>query len=74
VPADNHMPLMGVVSLFGGKSVPQAVIGIGPPVGALRVAGEDTLPSRVPLGWRIRPSTRTAEVITLEEMVSRNEA
>jgi hypothetical protein len=34
LPADNDRPMMAVVSLFGGKNVPQAVIGIGPPVGA----------------------------------------
>lgn len=33
--ADNNKPLMAVVSLFGGKNVPQAVIGIGPPRGSL---------------------------------------
>jgi hypothetical protein len=72
LPADNVKPMMAVVSLFGGKSVPQAVIGIGPPVGVLRVAGNDTLPGRVPVGWRIRPSTRRAEPITIAEMFARN--
>jgi hypothetical protein len=72
LPADNDKPMMAVVSLFGGKNVPQAIIGIGPPVGALRVAADDTLPKRFPLGWRIRPSARTTEAITVEEMVARN--
>jgi len=71
LPADNLKPLMMVVSLFGARSVPQAVFGIGPPVAALRVPGNDTLPARLPLGWRIRPSIRTAEPITVEEMVAR---
>jgi hypothetical protein len=31
LPADNDKPMMAVASLFGGKNVPQAVIGIGPP-------------------------------------------
>jgi hypothetical protein len=72
LPADNTKPMMAVVSLFGAKSVPQAVIGIGSPVGVLRVSGDDTLPGRLPVGWRIRPSTRTAEPITVAEMVARN--
>jgi hypothetical protein len=74
LPADNKKPLMAVVSLFGGENVPQAVIGIGPPVGGLRVADDDTLPRQLPLGWRIHPSTRAAEPITLEEMVARNDS
>jgi hypothetical protein len=72
LPADNAKPMMAVVSLFGGKNVPQALIGIGPPVGALRVSASDTLPEGLPLGWRIRPSTRTAKPITVDEMVARN--
>jgi hypothetical protein len=74
LPADNDGQLMAVVSLFGGKSVPQAIIGIGPPIGNLRIAADDTLARQLPLGWRIRPSTRTTEIITLEEMVARNGA
>lgn len=72
LPADNDRQLMMVISLFGATSVPQAIFGIGPPVAALRVAGDDTLPARLPLGWRIRPATRTTEPITVEEMVTRN--
>jgi hypothetical protein len=71
LPADNDKQLMPVVSLFGGENVPQAVIGIGPPVGALRVPADDTLPRQIPVGWRIRPSARVAEPITAEEMVTR---
>jgi hypothetical protein len=71
LPADNDMQLTAVVSLFGGKNVPQAVIGIGPPVGALRVSADDTLPRQLPVGWRIRPSTRAAEPITVEQMAAR---
>jgi len=72
LPADNNKQLMAVVSLFGGKGVPQAVVGIGPPVGCFRVAGNDTLPAQLPVGWRIRPSTRVADAITIAEMVARN--
>jgi hypothetical protein len=72
LPADNDRQLMMVISLFGARSVPQAIFGIGPPVGTLRVAGDDTLPARLLLGWRIRPSTRTAVPITAEEMVARS--
>jgi hypothetical protein len=71
LPADNGKQLMAVVSLFGGQNVPQALIGIGPPVGALRVLADDTLPKQLPVGWRIRPSTRAAEPITVEQMVAR---
>ena len=62
---------MIMVSLFGGKNVPQAVIGIGPPVGALRMPADDTLPRQLLVGWRICPSTRAAEPITVEQMVAR---
>lgn len=72
LPADNKREWMAVVSLFGGKNIPQAIIGIGPPVGNLRVANDDTLPRQRPLGWRICPSTRSAEVITVDEMVWRS--
>lgn len=71
LPADTNKPMMAVVSLFGGENVPQAIIGIGPPVGDLLVAPDDTLPAQLPLGWRIRPSTRSVEAITVAEMVAR---
>lgn len=69
--ADNDKQLMAAVSLFGAKNMPQAVIGIGQPIGVLRVRADDTLPRRIPVGWRIRPSTRAAVPITLEELVAR---
>lgn len=59
---------VAVVSLFGGKDVPEALVGLGRETGKLAVVNE-TMNPKARVGVRIDPTTRSAEWITVEALV-----
>ena len=59
---------VAVVSLFGGKDVPEVLVGLGGETGKLAVVNE-TMNAKAPIGVQIDPSTRSTVWITVEDLV-----
>ncbi|MCY4397338.1 MAG: hypothetical protein OXC10_19615 [Rhodospirillaceae bacterium] len=59
---------VAVVSLFGGKDIPEALVGLGGERGKLAVVNE-TMNPKARIGVQIDPTTRGVEWITVEALV-----
>ena len=57
---------VAVVSLFGGKDMPEALIGLGGERGKLAVVN-DRMNAKARIGVQIDPTTRSAKWITVED-------
>ena len=60
---------VAVVSLFGGKDIPEALIGLGGERGKLAVVNEMMNP-KARIGVQIDPTSRSAKWITVEDFVN----
>ena len=59
---------VAVVSLFGGKDIPEALIGLGGERGKLAVVN-DRMNAKARVGVQIDPTTRKVKWITVEDFV-----
>ncbi len=67
LPAVRDLGMTAVVQLFGGKGVPAALVGIGPPVAALR-PHRGMLNRWQQMGFHIHPQTRQTTPILCEDI------
>lgn len=66
----NKNKTIAVVSLFGGKDIPEALVELGGESGKLAVVNE-TMNAKARIGVQIDPTTRSAEWITVEDLDQR---